>query len=475
MNQKTVKELLMYHAKSMSENIFQFPGEIYSLVTPSHHWRRQGFYDQLEAVDNPNSPHFFPMPMYTRNIAISLGHVNISNNYTTYGFNSPGEYWKNVNLGLWQFRIGTAKFMPAGQTFQIFKRKKFGIPSVHHEINVTQMREIDNTAGSYLAGFGNIISVANWTYFTLLNWFDGRDYFSHKSVVTALGINKNLWPSNGNMTMDMKGLQLMFNKFGFDINDPSDYSNHFGYPNLGRPNDHFQVTPFEAIYVDNQIDPHIVLKDATPAYVDSLNNFILNEVEPWYLGLQNAKLGSQAQANYTYRSYRRAKHRIIAGHLVTPTTDPGDYIVESNGVLTLKAGEEINLKPGVHFKSGSSVHIIPQYEVCSNFKSGGAPSNSGDEENEITMEQGSRIASREEIELGFDLYPNPASSQLKIVGKENFLINLCIIFNLWGEKCLELESNVASLELDVSELTKGMYLVQIHSVGKQFNYKLLIQ
>ncbi|HRP54191.1 MAG TPA: hypothetical protein PLI97_11880 [Fluviicola sp.] len=38
-----------------------------------------------------------------------------------------------------------------------------------------------------------------------------------------------------------------------------------------------------------------------------MNNFILNEVEPWYLGLQNQHLGAQARANYKYISYRRAK------------------------------------------------------------------------------------------------------------------------------------------------------------------------
>ena len=58
-------------------------------------------------------------------------------------------------------------------------------------------------------------------------------------------------------------------------------------PNLGRPNDHFQITPFEAIYVDNKINPHIKLKEDDEDDLAMLNNFILNEVEPWYLGLQN--------------------------------------------------------------------------------------------------------------------------------------------------------------------------------------------
>ncbi len=95
-----------------------------------------------------------------------------------------------------------------------------------------------------------------------------------------------------------------------------------------------------------------------------MNNFILNEVEPWYLGLQNQHLGAQARANYKYISYRRAKYRIVVGKNVTPTTDPGDYVVEANAELTLKAGEEIHLQSGVHFKAGATFHAKMEFPYC---------------------------------------------------------------------------------------------------------------
>ena len=50
--------------------------------------------------------------------------------------------------------------------------------------------------------------------------------------------------------------------------------------------------------------------------------------------------------------------------------DKGDYVVEANANLTLKAGDEILLKPGVHFKAGSNVYIVPEYQVCYDLKSG---------------------------------------------------------------------------------------------------------
>ena len=80
------------------------------------------------------------------------------------------------------------------------------------------------------------------------------------------------------------------------------------------------------------------------------------------------RIGAQARSDYRYYSFRRAKHRIIVGEDVTPTTDKGAYIVEPNGKLALHAGDAIILKPGVHFKAGSIVHIKPSYARCDNIK-----------------------------------------------------------------------------------------------------------
>jgi hypothetical protein len=94
----------------------------------------------------------------------------------------------------------------------------FPFISVDHEVNVREMQEIDNAPGSYLEGAGNIISVTDWAHFTLQNFFNGKNFFSHKSTFTGLGINPNLWPSDGSHTLDMQGLGLMFNEFNFDPN-----------------------------------------------------------------------------------------------------------------------------------------------------------------------------------------------------------------------------------------------------------------
>lgn len=462
LQQKAVKELLMYHATATDDNLFNYP-YYHANITPTHHWRRQGYYNALNAVDN--GVHIFPMPLATRNISISLGKIQGTNNVNDDGssnqnYPDPGEYWKNINLVLWKFRIRAGIYTNPGDNAELFWRKKIGFSAgsayVNHRIHVTQMQEIDNASGSFLSGTGNLISISNWAYFALPNLFDGQDFFSHKSVVTALGINKNLWPSDGSMTLNMKSLGLMFNTFSFDPNNPNDYSNYYGYPNLGRPNDHFEVTPFEAIYVDNKINPHILLEDDEPADLAELNGFILNEVEPWYLGLQNQSLGSKARSNYRYASYRRAKELIVVGNLVTPTTDQGDYNVEANGSLILKSGGEINIKTGVHFKQGSIVHIVPEYNACDDTKSTTQNNQEQPQTNYISDE----ISINKEVEKLVQLFPNPNNGEFQLIAKDGNKIIKVSMFDLRGELKYQISLNEQQVLINKS-VSSGMYLIQI--------------
>jgi hypothetical protein len=95
-----------------------------------------------------------------------------------------------------------------------------------------------------------------------------------------------------------------------------------------------------------------------------LITFLLNEITPWYLALQNQNEGSQARSNYIYKVHRRARVSIVAGYHVTPMTNDGDYVAGSNAEINLRAGQSITLKPGVHFKAGSVDHLKIEYVSC---------------------------------------------------------------------------------------------------------------
>lgn len=81
--------------------------------------------------------------------------------------------------------------------------------------------------------------------------------------------------------------------------------------------------------------------------------------------LQNKTIGLnhvQGVPSYKYRAWFKAYTRIEIGNLVTPKTDPGDYIIEATGDITVYAGESVVLKPGFHAQNGSTFHAFIKRE-----------------------------------------------------------------------------------------------------------------
>jgi hypothetical protein len=82
---------------------------------------------------------------------------------------------------------------------------------------------------------------------------------------------------------------------------------------------------------------------------------------------QNKTIGKnhvQNNPSYKYRAWYKAYTRIEIGHLVTPKTDPGDYIIESTGDITVYAGESVVLKSGFHAQAGSAFHAFIKRECA---------------------------------------------------------------------------------------------------------------
>jgi len=363
---------------------------------------------------------------------------------------------------------------------RLFRRKRIGVSFVNfslnmdHIIDVKGMQELDNAAGSYLNKFGNIISVADWAYFPLGNIFNGRNHFSHKSVVTALGVNENLVPADGSYTLDMKSLGLMYENYSDLTSTPPIKSNHYGYPNLGRPVDHFSVTPFEAIYVDNTIDPHIKLEEANAVDRQILTDFIKNEVEPWYLSLQNDTLGAQAHPNYLYKSNRIAKYNIVVGHLVTPKTDPGDYVVAPNADLQLKAGQAIDLFVGTTILEGSRATLTIEYLPCP----GGAKMQQKKSTASVTEKnEAERIDLNKEKFIKkseIRIFPNPSNGSFTIANMQDIPFDYFEIYDFNGKLVLKQEQIGRARYECKNCLTKGLYILHLYSDGVLKQQKISI-
>ena len=69
------------------------------------------------------------------------------------------------------------------------------------------------------------------------------------------------------------------------------------------------------------------------------------------------------------------------------------------------------------------------------------------------------------------LFPNPTSGKI-VVSNENIEIKNVEIYNIYGEKvkCISFSNNQKSTELDVSELSKGLYIFKF-SDGLKVYYK----
>jgi hypothetical protein len=102
-------------------------------------------------------------------------------------------------------------------------------------------------------------------------------------------------------------------------------------------------------------------------YLVHTRNFVVNEIESDVVYLQNKTIGKNHVQNvpsYKYRAWYKAYTRIEIGNLVTPQTDPGDYIIEATGDITVYAGESVILKPGFHAQNGSTFHAFIKRECA---------------------------------------------------------------------------------------------------------------
>jgi hypothetical protein len=202
----------------------------------------------------------------------------------------------------------------------------------------------------------------------------------------------------------------------YDIQNTTQ-SNHFGYPHLGRPNDHFEVTPFEALYADNQtyehIDPINSVDQGNISHLDSIRVFLRDEIEGENFYLQNKTIGKnhvQWLPNFEYQAWYKAEKELHIGHEVTPKTNKGNYVIEETGNITVYAGEKVVMKPGFHAKVESKFHAFIKEPACVTSKMSILSTNN----NENTEEHINNMVTRKRLNnenqkesKKVKVYPNP--------------------------------------------------------------------
>ncbi len=75
----------------------------------------------------------------------------------------------------------------------------------------------------------------------------------------------------------------------------------------------------------------------------------------------------------------------------------------------------------------------------------------------------------------FTVYPNPATNVISISGNDNRLVNSIVLLDSQGQICLSQKSNERGrIQLNVSALSPGIYILRIESQGRIENKKVII-
>ncbi|MBU2019365.1 MAG: T9SS type A sorting domain-containing protein, partial [Bacteroidetes bacterium] len=270
---------------------------------------------------------------------------------------------------------------------------------------------------------------------------------------------------------DLKANQLMRNQFNSSVP-----SNTFGYPNLGHPTDHFNITPFEAIYADPQTYEHIKMQESIDndelddTYLVYCRSFIMDEIQHDDVCLQNQTIGKNHIQNipsYKYKAQYRAYTTITIGNLVTPKTDPGDYIIEATGDITTHAGSSISLKPGFHAQQGANFKAAIGIDNCSRPRTAEfSNSNDGNSEYKALNALALSVNDKPVEENALDtppelkLYPNPSSGIVYYIVDEELLGKDYTIFTLAGT-LIETGSFSDLRGTIKTNLSKGVYYFQL--------------
>lgn len=471
-------------------------------ITPGVTGQRNNFMnDLLEDLNHQFTAPIGDMrrgfPAFTRNIAISAG-ANDQDYNGLYNL-EPGKllfHQSAIGYGLGGAEYKLRRIYASKWVYDhtVFRNKEqiitFLIPITNKNVDyrVNNGDEFDMAQGGYKDEFYDkapmgfvptgAVHILRWSAFGI----GQKEYDNHMCflpMVSALAINHDIW-GLGNLFYNLKLEGLMFNQFNSNVQ-----SNTFGYPNLGHPTDHFTITPFEAIYCDPQTYEHIKMDasieendnyDAT--YLDYTAQFIVDEVEADNVFLQNKIIGEnhvQWDPSYTYSAWYKAQNKLTIGNLVTPKTDPGDYVIEASGDITVYAGREINLKSGFHAMQESEFHAYidddctPDRQKSAQITNNERPDRS---ENLNSLKNLSVYEDRintEEFQVL--IYPNPSTSEITIIFPPNVEGSFEII-NAVGTSIQK--NTVPSEHKTVMHLETGVYFLQYHANTGQNSTKQII-
>jgi hypothetical protein len=437
-------------------------------------------------------------PSFSRNIAVSMG--SYKNDYNIEWNLNPGNKLFTqtgpssffipvlglqggfVNRKLWASKYSNSSPQPS------FKRSDFylflGFPIfIKKEYNFQNHYEWDMAQGGYKTLFYDGLTGGATKILRFGGFGTGTRHYKEEMgfmpLVSALAINPAIWQNN-NLYYNLQNEGLMYQKYDFTIG--IDESEEFGYPHLAHPTSHFNITPFEAVYADDFNWDHIVMGntldqhlDDDQSYFDNLRDFLNDEVEGFIVPLQNKVIGeNHAQnANYEYKAWYKSRDQVIIGSNVTPKTDPGDYIIEQTGNITVYGGKSVLIKSGFHSKAGSTFHaFIREASDCYGDYGKSEDITSSNSDNENTAETFMEKSTTKEV-LKIKLIPNPNYGNFIFEVNQTNPKGSLYVYGLDGKLYYQQSVNQTQTRLDLP-IKNGLYLVVYKTAREMQTIKLII-
>lgn len=423
-------------------------------------------------------------PSFQRMISISNGSSTPNYNFSDYSSNQspyPSEtgaifFKQSGSLMGWVNRRFEATFLTHGihRVFYYEFKQLFKGWKVAYEAKTKDPMVLDNAPGGIIfIGQNPIININNELQSELTGAPDiiHDHLFSFTPTVLTHDVKDlNSSLNNGYPDYDFKKHFLMFdNEVSVSFSNPvPNSSNHYGYPHLGYPGNHYDYTVFDALFCWDQNTEHLLgnLKDPNAysgigsSMKGVLKNFVVEEAEPDHIFLQNLRIGFFARPNYPYRVDYEAGNTIHLGNHVTQKTDFLDFIAESNAIVDAQAVNEIHFTPGVHIKSGSDFHAYIGEIICEKSQ---ANNNSDSHSGNESEEEQEFVNIRKDHSEQVSIFPNPSKQQFSILWGESGFAEVCIL-DLSGK---ELFKKVVPLEKSVvhHELKPGFYIVKLIKNG----------
>ncbi|HEY9082323.1 MAG TPA: T9SS type A sorting domain-containing protein [Vicingaceae bacterium] len=424
-------------------------------------------------------------PTFSRNIAVSTG--SYSQNYQAHSGLTPGmtlfSQYHNLLLTIGERHLKSMKY---GFHQSVYRREFKHWPYIYtikRNYKIDYFQELDGTNGGWQPTFYEGIAGGPIAILTLPNPFNlgyisFKYYHGHLNfmpLVSALAINENIWASGASADYNPRANNLMYQT-------PTSNSTFFGYPNIKHPTNHFNITPFEAVFADNGTFRHIDMLQSINSSVASLpqlRQFLMDEIEADVVKLQNKVIGqnNNISSSHVYKAWYKAEDAIHIGHSVTYKTDPGDYIIQDDGDITTHAKNEIIIKPGFHAQYGSDFHAFIYYDDCNG---GNKAVNENTESNhQMSNTNNSSITltpkAMEEESL-FSVYPNPTDGMFYINVINNITPQSYIeITNLVGITVYSSLLNNNTTSIDISDQPNGIYLIKLTSNDKMITKKIIKQ